>query len=143
MNSHSAWKLAACAATLASVAGCSSATVQAQQSATPTSSAELAASCQALAASDRASLPKLSYATAKGQAGNAVPLCVVPKRGSSDGVARLEGSTAEMTKTPEWAEAISFDRPLPSGVAVSLSWDLYAFVDGAWQLARMTGTGSA
>ena len=48
-----------------------------------------------------------------------------------------------MTTAPEWAEAISFDRPVPSGVAVSLSYDMYAWVNGEWRLARLTGSGTS
>ena len=147
MEPTRAWTLTASAVALASIAGCSSAAVQAQQAASPMSSSDLAASCQALAANDRSSAPTLSFDTAKAQAGSAVPLCLVPKPSAVsrglDGVARLAESSAEQTRTPEWAEAISTDRPLPSGVAVSLSWDLYAFIDGSWQRARLTGTGSS
>lgn len=113
-----------------------------QPTASPLSSQELAASCTAFAASDRSSVPPLTFDTAKTLTGSAVPLCVVPKPGL-DGLVRLEGSTAQMTTSPEWAEAISFDRPLPSGVAVSLSYDMYAFVNGEWLLARLTGRGTS
>ena len=102
---------------------------------------QLAASCTAFAASERSSTPRLMFDTAKSLAGTAVPLCVVSKPGF-DGLARLDGSTAKMTAAPEWAEAISFDRPLPSGVAVSLSDDAYAWVNGEWLLARMAGVGT-
>lgn len=102
---------------------------------------QLAASCTAFAASDRSSTPQLTFDIAKSLAGTAVPVCVVPKPGH-DGLARLDGSTAKMTTAPEWAEAISFDRPLPSGVAVSLSYDAYAWVNGEWLEARMAGVGT-
>jgi hypothetical protein len=106
------------------------------------SSRELTASCTGLAARDPSSTPQLTFNTAKSLAATAVPLCVVPKPGH-EGLARLEGSTAEMTSAPEWAEAISFDRPVPSGVVVSLSYDMYAWVNGQWLLARLTGSGKS
>lgn len=105
------------------------------------SSQELAASCTAFAASDRSSAPQLTFAIAKSLAGTAVPLCVMPKPGH-DGVPRLDGSTAKMTTATEWAEAISVDRPVPSGVSVSQSWDLYAWVNGEWRQARLAGMGT-
>lgn len=141
MDMNRAWWLAVSAVALTSVTGCSSTPVSAPQTASPMSSQELATSCQTFAASDRSSVAKLTYNTAETLMGSAVPLCIVPKPGL-DGTARLAGSSAEKTKTAEWAEAISFDRPLPSGVATSRSYDLYAFVNGSWLLARMTGRGT-
>lgn len=147
MELKRAWRLAGIAAALASVAACSSTAARPQPASSPPSSADLAVSCQELAASDRTTVPKLTFDAAKAQAGSAVPLCLVPKPSAVangfDGRARLEESPAERTKTAEWAEAISTDRPVPSGVAVSLSWDLYAFIDGAWHVARLTGTGTS
>ena len=110
--------------------------------ASPVSSKDLAASCQAFAASDRSSVPKLTYDTALTLVGSDVPVCIVPKPGV-DGAPRLEGSSAENTRTPGWATAASVDRPLPSGVTVSRSYDAYVHVDGVWLLARMTGAGSS
>lgn len=129
-----------------SVAACSGPSSSPGQSrpaaiSSPTSQ-ELAASCTGLAARNPSTAPQLTFDTAKSLAGTAVALCVVPKPGH-DGVARLEGSTAKMTTAPEWAEAISFDRPVPSGVAVSLSYDMYAWVNDEWLLARLTGTGTS
>lgn len=129
----------------AAVAGCSGPSSSPGQSpsagmSSPTSQ-ELAESCTGLAVRNPSTAAQLTFDTAKSLAGTAVPLCLVPKPGH-DGVARLEGSTAKMTTAPEWAEAISFDRPVPSGAAVSLSYDMYAWVNGEWQLARLTGSGT-
>lgn len=129
----------------AAVAGCGGASSSPGQSASAgmssPASQELAASCTGLAGRNPSSTPHLTFDTAKSLAGTEVPLCVVPKPGH-DGVARLEGSTATMTTAPEWAEAIAFDRPVPSGIAVSSSYDMYAWVTGEWLLARLTGSGT-
>lgn len=105
------------------------------------SSQELTKSCQALAASDRSSIPGLTYDIAKTLVGSAVSTCVVPKAGA-DGLARLDLAPAEKTGAAGWADAVCTDRPLPSGFVISTSWDVYAFVNDDWLLARAAGSSS-